>query len=76
MLELSHTSLPIEYQLKYGTACGNLDFSQLVCEAPGDSLGGIYGGLTEKKSFGVIWVNSSPVSVDSFDSLLVRLNGR
>lgn len=33
MRELLHTSLPIEYQLKYGTACGNLDWSQFVREA-------------------------------------------
>jgi len=69
-----HTSLPIEYELKYGTACGNLDSSNFVSKAACDSLGGIYIALPKEKLLCDFWVNPSTLIIDSLDALLVPLN--
>ena len=74
MLDNLHSSLPIEYQLKYGTACGHVDFAHFVREATGDRVCGPYGGFSQEEFFGVLWTNPSPLVVDGLDSLLVRLN--
>ncbi|HTP45065.1 MAG TPA: hypothetical protein VMJ13_10885, partial [Candidatus Acidoferrum sp.] len=68
-----HSSLPVEYKLKYGTACGHVDFAHFVREATGDRVCGPYGGFSQEEFFGVLWTNPSPLVVDGLDSLLVRL---
>ena len=73
---LNNSSLPIEYELKYGTACGNLDIAQLMSKAASDSICGIYGGFAEKEILGVLWTNSSPLPIDGFDPLLIGLHRR
>jgi len=75
-MQLEHSSLPIEYQLKYGTACGYFNGPQFVGEATLDGVGGAYGAFPQEKLLCGFWINSSPVVVDSLDSLLVGLNRR
>ena len=75
LLEMGQTSsLPIEYQLQYGTACGNLDWSDVVRKATGDRVCGTYVGFPQKEILGVLWTNPRPFTVDSLDSLLIRLD--
>ncbi len=68
-----HTSLPIEYQLKYGTACGNLDSANFMSKPLSDSSGGGYVALPEEKLFCDLRINPRPITVDSLDALLVLL---
>ena len=76
MLRTLHSSLPIEYQLKYGTACGNLDFTHLVGDSASDRVGGVYGGFSQEEFFGILWTNPSPFAVNGLDALLVSLDRR
>ena len=69
-----HTSLPIEYQLKYGTACGNLDGTNFMSKTPGDSIGGSYVALPKEELLCDLRINPTPITVDGLDALLVFLN--
>ncbi len=71
-----HSSLPIEYKLKYGTACGYLNVSDSVGDTLRDGVGGINGAFTKEKFLCDFWINPSPVTVDCFNPLLVGLNRR
>jgi hypothetical protein len=48
-----HTTLPIEYQLKYGTARGNADLSDFVNQTPSLSFVRIESGLTHEVALSV-----------------------
>jgi hypothetical protein len=74
LLQLS--SLPIEYQLKYGTACGDVNGSYFVGETALNSLGGTDVTFPQEKLFCGFWINPSPLVVDSLNSLLIGLNRR
>ena len=71
-----HSSLPVEYQLQYGTACGNLDISQFVNKAAINGIPGAHGDLSQEEVFRVIRVDACPIVVDGFDALLIGANRR
>jgi hypothetical protein len=75
-MENLFSSLPIEYQLLYGTACGYLDSSNLVHEAVLDSIGGVYGAFPQEELLRDIWINPSPITIDCLDPFLISLNSR
>ena len=54
MSENLHSSLPVEYKLKYGTAHGNADLKDFVNQSSSCGLGSIDGGLPEKVRFGLL----------------------
>ena len=74
MSENLHSSLPIEYQLSYGTAKGNFDLAQLVNNTSlfCDSSSQI--AFPKEKTLSVIGSDSSPLAVNGLDSLLVSLD--
>ena len=76
MSENLHTSLPIEYQLKYGTACGYLDRPNLVCQTITDGVVGTYVALPEEKLLCDFWINPRPITIDGLDAFLIGLNRR
>jgi hypothetical protein len=59
-----NSSLPIEYQLEYGTAVGNADLSDFVNQAKGFGVGSAHSGLAEKQPFGDILSNASSLFVN------------
>jgi len=74
MSDSLHTTLPIEYQLQYGTACGNLNGLDSMSQAAGNGLNGVHGVLSQENLFCSIRVNPRPLVIDSLDSLVVGLD--
>lgn len=74
VLENLHTSLPIEYQLKYGTACGYLNGPNLVSNAASNGISGVYGAFPQEELLCEFWINPRPLVVDSLDSLVIGLD--
>ena len=71
-----HTSLPIEYELKYGTPCGYFDVSNGMGNPPAYGISGIDGAFPQEKLLCDFWINPSPVTIDRFDPFLIGLNRR
>ncbi len=67
----SNLSLPVEYQLKYGTAFGNLDFTQFVNNPVTNCFVGIDGCLLQEELLSDFRTNTRTLLVDSLDPLLV-----
>ncbi len=72
----SHSSLPIEYQLNYGTACGNLDVTQFMNNAPPQCVTSPDSGLPEEKPLRIFWGDSGTFTVDVSNSRLIGLDRR
>ena len=70
-----HSSLPVEYQLKYGTARGNAQLGDFVNKTPVDSLLCIESGLTQKVALGLFLGDTSPLGINTLDAGLVCSNG-
>ncbi len=71
-----HTSLPIEYELKYGTARGYVNAADIVCDPALHGISGVHRALSQEKPLGDFWINPSPVTIDCPDLLLIGLNRR
>ena len=69
--ESSHSSLPIEYQLQYGTACGDLDLSQVVNNAPNFGITSANGCFPEEVLLCGFGSDASPLAVHGHNSGLV-----
>ena len=74
MSDALHSSLPIEYKLQYGTACGNLNGLDSMSNSVFNSLSGIPSGLAQENLFGTLRINSRPLVVNSLDALVIGLN--
>lgn len=70
------SSLPIEYELKYGTASGNIDSPHLVSDSPVDCILRADRGFSQEQLLCGLRLYSSPITIDSLNALLVRLNQR
>ncbi len=70
------TSLPIEYQLLYGTARGNADVSDFVNNTSVSGVRGANGTFSQEELFGLFRSDPGAITVDSHNPLLVRLNRR
>lgn len=57
MSENLHTSLPIEYQLQYGTPCGYLNGPNFVSNSAGNGVSGAYGALPQEVLLCGFWIN-------------------
>lgn len=71
-----HSSLPFEYQLKYGTACGNLDVAQLMNNAAAQGIWSPDSGLSEEIPLRFFWSDARAFSVDIGNSCLISLDRR
>lgn len=76
MSELLHTSLPVEYELRYGTACRNLHVSDFMRQTTADCIGGVYSAFAEEKALSVFPADPCPTVVNVFDAFVIGLNGR
>jgi len=76
MPENLHSSLPIEYQLKYGTAIGNANISDFVNQSTSFSVFCGHPSFPQEQFFGVGLLDTSPFLIDVRDPSLVRLNRR
>jgi hypothetical protein len=76
MSDSLHTTLPIEYQLNYGTACGDLNGLNPMSQTVSDGFVGVHSILPQENFFGPVRINSSPLVIDSLDALMVSLNSR
>lgn len=71
-----HTTLPIECELKYGTARGYAHAANPMGDTAFHGIVGVDRALAQEKLFGDFWINPSPVTIDSLDPLLIGLNRR
>lgn len=67
-LSNENSSLPIEYQLQYGTAIRNADLSDFVNQANGFGVGSDHSGFTQKQVLSVVLSNSGPLFVNLSNS--------
>ena len=74
MLRNLTSSLPIEYELKYGTACGDLDGTDFVSQAFGYGVLSGDVAFPKEKLLCRFWLNPSPLVVNRLDALLVPLD--
>ncbi len=71
MIREEPTTLPIEYELKYGTARGNADLSNFVNQTPSLSFVRVESGLTQEVALSVRVREVGPLGVNCFNSLLI-----
>lgn len=76
MLSDMTSSLPIEYQLEHGTACGNIDDANLVSEPPVHCVFSDNIALPKEHLLCGIWLDASPVTINRLDALLISLDRR
>jgi len=74
MAENLHSSLPIEYQLNYGTACRDLNVSQFMNKSTINGIAGAEGCLSQEELFRILGIEPGSLLVDRPDALLVGPN--
>jgi hypothetical protein len=66
-----HSSLPIEYQLNYGTACGYLDISRFMNKTSINGIRGVDGLLSQEELLRLLGIDSGSILVNRGDPLLI-----
>ena len=70
------SSLPIEHELKYGTARSHAQLPDLMHNSSGLGIFGADRSFLEKKGFGLVHGDSGTIRVNAFNSLLVGTEPR
>ncbi len=74
MSDSLHTTLPIEYQLQYGTPCGNLNGLDSMSETSANGFSSVHSAFAQENCFCSVRINSRPLVIDGLDSLVIGLN--
>jgi len=69
------SSLPVEYQLNYGTARGDLDLLQFVNKSPINGIWGVDGCLSQEELLRLFGIDPRSLLINGRDSLLVGSKG-
>ena len=70
-----HSSLPVEYQLEYGTAFGNADLTQFVNNPQPYSFGGANSGFLDEILLRHLKSDAGAIVIDSCNPLLISPKG-